>query len=72
MSKLLHEEEEEKPNPVTQRVKVIMAAGLVLVHAHSRWVVGLETKDMTAMDADGELTRYLSPEIPLWQFYLNK
>ncbi|UYV77516.1 HMGCR, partial [Cordylochernes scorpioides] len=30
-------EEEQMPNPVLQRVKVIMSAGLVLVHARSRW-----------------------------------
>ncbi|KAG8300995.1 3-hydroxy-3-methylglutaryl-coenzyme A reductase [Homalodisca vitripennis] len=29
-------EEDQKPNPVVQRVKVIMSAGLVVVHAH-RW-----------------------------------
>jgi hydroxymethylglutaryl-CoA reductase (NADPH) len=29
----LHEED-QKPNPVVQRVKVIMSAGLMLVHAH--------------------------------------
>lgn len=27
-------EEDQKPNPVVQRVKVIMSAGLVVVHAH--------------------------------------
>jgi len=26
--------QDQKPNPVVQRVKVIMAAGLTLVHAH--------------------------------------
>nr|AKO63319.1 3-hydroxy-3-methylglutaryl coenzyme A reductase 2 [Leptinotarsa decemlineata] len=30
-------EEDHKSNPVVQRVKVIMSAGLMLVHAHSRW-----------------------------------
>ncbi|KAK6643686.1 hypothetical protein RUM43_005196 [Polyplax serrata] len=30
-------EEQQKPNPVVQRVKVIMSAGLVIVHARSRW-----------------------------------
>uniref|UniRef100_A0AAQ5Y3D6 3-hydroxy-3-methylglutaryl coenzyme A reductase n=1 Tax=Amphiprion ocellaris TaxID=80972 RepID=A0AAQ5Y3D6_AMPOC len=32
------EEEDNKPNPVTQRVKIIMSLGLVMVHAHSRWI----------------------------------
>ncbi|KAE8750001.1 hypothetical protein FOCC_FOCC003125, partial [Frankliniella occidentalis] len=30
----LSHEEDQKPNPVVQRVKVIMAAGLMMVHAH--------------------------------------
>ncbi|CAH1103468.1 unnamed protein product [Psylliodes chrysocephalus] len=30
-------EEDHKSNPVVQRVKLIMSAGLMIVHAHSRW-----------------------------------
>ncbi|KAF2879365.1 hypothetical protein ILUMI_26812 [Ignelater luminosus] len=30
-------EEDQKSNPVVQRVKLIMSAGLVIVHIHSRW-----------------------------------
>ncbi|XP_076350136.1 3-hydroxy-3-methylglutaryl-coenzyme A reductase-like isoform X2 [Tachypleus tridentatus] len=33
----LEKEGEQKPNPVLLRVKVIMSAGLVLVHLHSHW-----------------------------------
>ncbi|XP_018497212.2 3-hydroxy-3-methylglutaryl-coenzyme A reductase [Galendromus occidentalis] len=29
--------QEDEPNPVLERVKVIMSAGLMLVHAHNRW-----------------------------------
>ncbi|XP_076322516.1 3-hydroxy-3-methylglutaryl-coenzyme A reductase-like isoform X2 [Tachypleus tridentatus] len=39
LTKVLQQEEEQKPNPVLQRVKVIMSAGLVLVHVQSRWPV---------------------------------
>lgn len=35
----------DQPNPVVQRVKVIMAAGLMVVHAHCRWVFLHENKD---------------------------
>uniref|UniRef100_A0A3Q3QHK4 3-hydroxy-3-methylglutaryl coenzyme A reductase n=1 Tax=Monopterus albus TaxID=43700 RepID=A0A3Q3QHK4_MONAL len=35
-ARVLAEEEDNKPNPVTQRVKIIMSLGLVLVHAHTR------------------------------------
>uniref|UniRef100_A0A671R0A2 3-hydroxy-3-methylglutaryl coenzyme A reductase n=1 Tax=Sinocyclocheilus anshuiensis TaxID=1608454 RepID=A0A671R0A2_9TELE len=37
-ARVLEEEEDNKPNPVTQRVKMIMSLGLVMVHAHSRWI----------------------------------
>ncbi|XP_015601049.1 3-hydroxy-3-methylglutaryl-coenzyme A reductase [Cephus cinctus] len=30
-------DEDQKPNPVVERVKLIMTAGLFVVHAHSRW-----------------------------------
>ncbi|XP_076261719.1 3-hydroxy-3-methylglutaryl-coenzyme A reductase-like isoform X2 [Rhynchophorus ferrugineus] len=41
-------EEDQKPNPVIQRVKLIMAAGLVLVHAKSRWMFnGNEEQDIS-------------------------
>lgn len=42
------EEEENKPNPVTQRVKMIMSLGLVLVHAHSRWIADPSPQNSTA------------------------
>ncbi|KAJ9589270.1 hypothetical protein L9F63_017515 [Diploptera punctata] len=43
--KALHEED-QKPNPVVQRVKVIMSAGLMLVHAHSRWSFASEGEEL--------------------------
>lgn len=35
------QEEEKKPNPVVQRVKIIMAVGLTVVHLHSRFLSGM-------------------------------
>ena len=32
------QEEEKKPNPVVQRIKIIMALGLLVVHLHSRFL----------------------------------
>nr|UNP32246.1 3-hydroxy-3-methylglutaryl-coenzyme A reductase [Sogatella furcifera] len=46
-------EEDQKPNPVVQRVKMIMSAGLVIVHLHSRLA-------LRAVDRQ-------EPEIPLVQ-----
>lgn len=41
-------EQGQKPNPVLQRVKIIMAFGLVMVHLNSRWaLVGIEEDDQT-------------------------
>ncbi|KAM9743159.1 3-hydroxy-3-methylglutaryl-coenzyme A reductase-like [Menidia menidia] len=71
------EEEDKKPNPVTQRVKIIMSLGLVMVHAHSRWIskpfsnstanipqVGMEVEHLSA--------RRIEPEKSLWHFYLYR
>lgn len=35
------QEEEKQPNPVVQRVKTIMALGLIAVHLHSRFFSGV-------------------------------
>ncbi|KAI0233587.1 3-hydroxy-3-methylglutaryl-coenzyme A reductase [Lamellibrachia satsuma] len=69
---LQDEEEEQKPNPVTQRVKIIMSAGLVLVHAHSRWVAAAANPRDDFLLASKSVSQDLNPEIPLWQFYLKK
>ncbi|XP_075217147.1 HMG coenzyme A reductase [Lycorma delicatula] len=48
-------EEDQKPNPVVQRVKLIMSAGLVIVHAHSRWAVrgvNSDEKDLPLVTGD--------------------
>ncbi|XP_030624150.1 3-hydroxy-3-methylglutaryl-coenzyme A reductase [Chanos chanos] len=49
-ARVLEEEEGNKPNPVTQRVKMIMSLGLVLVHAHSHLVAVSPSQNHTAVD----------------------
>ena len=68
---LKEEEEEQKPNPVTQRVKIIMSAGLVLVHAHSRLLASGETEysDLALPDMNSDMSQYINPTTPLWKFY---
>ncbi|CAI5685837.1 3-hydroxy-3-methylglutaryl-CoA reductase a [Oreochromis niloticus] len=72
------EEEDNKPNPVTQRVKMIMSLGLVMVHAHSRWIAEPlsinSTVDMlgVGMELDHFSPRRIEPDKPLWQFYLTR
>ncbi|XP_051534112.1 3-hydroxy-3-methylglutaryl-coenzyme A reductase-like [Myxocyprinus asiaticus] len=51
-ARVLEEEEGNKPNPVTQRVKMIMSLGLALVHAHSRLVAESPTHNMSSSDVD--------------------
>lgn len=72
------EEEENKPNPVTQRVKMIMSLGLVLVHAHSRWIADPSPQNSTAEQSKVSLglaedvSKRIEPSVSLWQFYLSK
>ncbi|XP_017296233.1 3-hydroxy-3-methylglutaryl-CoA reductase a [Kryptolebias marmoratus] len=72
------EEEDNKPNPVTQRVKVIMTLGLVMVHAHSRWISKdlstntTETDPQISMDLHHLSSRRIEPVMPLWHFYLSR
>uniref|UniRef100_A0A667XGS5 3-hydroxy-3-methylglutaryl-coenzyme A reductase n=1 Tax=Myripristis murdjan TaxID=586833 RepID=A0A667XGS5_9TELE len=65
-ARVLAEEEDNKPNPVTQRVKIIMSLGLVLVYAHTRLateqpgqnrtVEGLVSVPSVSMDLEQVLT----------------
>ncbi|XP_056135735.1 3-hydroxy-3-methylglutaryl-coenzyme A reductase-like [Lampris incognitus] len=78
-SRVMEEEEEEnKPNPVSQRVKMIMSLGLVMVHAHSRWIAEPlsinSTLDVPKVDMSPDHTspRRIDPERPLWYFYLAR
>ncbi|KAH0628022.1 hypothetical protein JD844_008674 [Phrynosoma platyrhinos] len=69
------EEEENKPNPVTQRVKMIMSLGLVLVHAHSRWIAEPSAQNSTteiSVGLDENAPKRIEPNVSLWQFYLSR
>ncbi|CAH2297204.1 3-hydroxy-3-methylglutaryl-Coenzyme A reductase [Pelobates cultripes] len=75
----LEEEEDNKPNPVTQRVKMIMSLGLVLVHAHSRWISEPSSQNSTSIEDpkvsigyDDSMPKRIDPSMPLWQFYLSR
>uniref|UniRef100_A0A3B5MR20 3-hydroxy-3-methylglutaryl coenzyme A reductase n=1 Tax=Xiphophorus couchianus TaxID=32473 RepID=A0A3B5MR20_9TELE len=48
LANVLAEEEDNKPNPVTQRVKIIMSLGLALVHAHTRLTAEHSGRNRTA------------------------
>lgn len=83
LAKILQtEEEEKKPNPVTQRVKIIMSAGLVLVHAHSRLVTensagggfddGKSVGELGFISAEHLTERHVKPNMSLWQFYIDR
>ncbi|XP_005096567.1 3-hydroxy-3-methylglutaryl-coenzyme A reductase [Aplysia californica] len=77
LAKVLQKEEEvKKSNPVTQRVKIIMSAGLVLVHAHSRFIAENSVPVSPGGQSAGSLENIedhrIQPEIPLWQFYVAR
>ncbi|GFS01331.1 3-hydroxy-3-methylglutaryl coenzyme A reductase [Elysia marginata] len=73
---LQKEEEEKKPNPVTQRVKIIMSAGLVFVHAHSRLLtdstqtLGTSLSESSSLESISD--QEVQPDSPLWQFYVSR
>ncbi|KAG7481443.1 hypothetical protein MATL_G00066570 [Megalops atlanticus] len=77
-ARVLEEEEDNKPNPVTQRVKMIMSLGLVLVHAHSRWIAEPPSSNSTVevprmgLSLGDSIPKRIEPEKPLWQFYLSR
>uniref|UniRef100_A0A674PHM6 3-hydroxy-3-methylglutaryl coenzyme A reductase n=1 Tax=Takifugu rubripes TaxID=31033 RepID=A0A674PHM6_TAKRU len=71
------EEEDNKPNPVTQRVKMIMSLGLVMVHAHSRWIAEPLSINTTmvipdiGIELDHRSPRRIEPEKPLWMITMD-
>ncbi|KAL4617536.1 3-hydroxy-3-methylglutaryl-Coenzyme A reductase isoform X1 [Arapaima gigas] len=78
-ARVLEEEEDNKPNPVTQRVKMIMSLGLVLVHAHSRWIAEPSSRNndtvispSVALSLDDNMPKRIDPERPLWQYHLSR
>ncbi|XP_042562967.1 3-hydroxy-3-methylglutaryl-CoA reductase a [Clupea harengus] len=77
-ARVMEEEEDNKPNPVSQRVKMIMSLGLVMVHAHSRWIAepssgnGTITLPPTGLRLPDHGPTRIDPERPLWQFYLSR
>ncbi|XP_057183768.1 3-hydroxy-3-methylglutaryl-CoA reductase a isoform X1 [Triplophysa rosa] len=75
-ARVLEEEQDKKPNPVTQRVKMIMSFGLVMVHAHSRWVAdpasSNETLDISQIGVNDNMPKKIDPDMPLWHFYLSR
>ncbi|XP_076613681.1 3-hydroxy-3-methylglutaryl-coenzyme A reductase-like isoform X2 [Chaetodon auriga] len=58
-ARVLAEEEDNKPNPVTQRVKIIMSLGLALVHAHTRLAAEHPGQNRTA---EGPIVRRLESD----------
>uniref|UniRef100_A0A672MRT1 3-hydroxy-3-methylglutaryl coenzyme A reductase n=1 Tax=Sinocyclocheilus grahami TaxID=75366 RepID=A0A672MRT1_SINGR len=77
-ARVLEEEEDNKPNPVTQRVKMIMSFGLVMVHAHSRWIADPMSSNGTldlpevGVSLNDNMPKRIEPDMPLWHFYLSR
>ena len=51
-------------------ISVLQSAGLVLVHVHSRWVISSSGKDNSSPLILNDMNLQITPDMPLWQFYL--
>ncbi|XP_014280269.1 3-hydroxy-3-methylglutaryl-coenzyme A reductase [Halyomorpha halys] len=61
----------QKPNPVLQRVKMIMSGGLVFVHLHSRWILKeMDIKESVLPLMTSDHTIQLNTPSPAAQGYL--
>lgn len=81
LAREMQEEEAKKPNPVAQRVKIIMALGLSVVHLHSRFlsnVTGLsfgfdwsvsETASSEGVGGAGEMEIVPLPQYLWWKVF---
>ena len=74
------EEDQKKPNPVVQRVKIIMALGLIVVHLHGWFLTGItglsfgfapQTEEATLTEKDSALTNEIE-KVPLQEYLLWK
>uniref|UniRef100_A0A3P9PZX8 3-hydroxy-3-methylglutaryl coenzyme A reductase n=1 Tax=Poecilia reticulata TaxID=8081 RepID=A0A3P9PZX8_POERE len=68
LANVLAEEEDNKPNPVTQRVKIIMSLGLALVHAHTRLTAEHSGRNRTA---EGPVAERLESAGIVWPLKLT-
>ncbi|XP_032425212.1 3-hydroxy-3-methylglutaryl-coenzyme A reductase-like [Xiphophorus hellerii] len=68
LANVLAEEEDNKPNPVTQRVKIIMSLGLALVHAHTRLTAEHSGRNRTA---EGPVAERLESAGTAWPLKLT-
>ncbi|XP_073334051.1 3-hydroxy-3-methylglutaryl-coenzyme A reductase-like [Pagrus major] len=64
-ARVLAEEEDNKPNPVTQRVKIIMSLGLALVHAHTRLAAEHPGQNRTVEEPIAKRLESGGPMLPL-------
>ncbi|KAM7392462.1 hypothetical protein PAMA_007533 [Pampus argenteus] len=67
-ARVLAEEEDNMPNPVTQRVKIIMSLGLALVHAHTRLAAERSSKNHTV---EGPIEKRLDSVGSVWPLKLS-
>ena len=57
------QEEEKKPNPVVQRIKIIMALGLLVVHLHSRFLSSVTGLSFGFPSSSSEVVQVSSGEV---------
>lgn len=54
----------------------LQSLGLVMVHAHSRWIADPAspngTLDVPQVGMSSNSPKRIEPDMPLWQFYLSR
>lgn len=64
-------EEDQKSNPVLQRVKIIMSAGLMLVHVQSRWFFTEEADHVVPQAVEQHIAMNRSETAPLHGYIMK-
>ncbi|KAI1301191.1 3-hydroxy-3-methylglutaryl-coenzyme A reductase [Halotydeus destructor] len=74
LAKVLQVESEQAPNPVIQRVKLIMSAGLMLVHTLSRWQLEGSRGSLSESNSSSDATSnfYTQDNIDFYDSHIRK
>lgn len=70
ISKALRDED-QKSNPVLQRVKIIMSAGLMLVHVQSRWFITEDNESAVPQAVEQHISMNRSETTPLHGYIMK-
>ena len=55
-----------------QDLFLLQSAGLMIFHTHSRMLAGGDEDAETSLILAGGTAPFVDPDLPMWQFYLQK